>query len=152
MDDLARSWRLLLIAFAACSPAKGEPVGVSHGGAEHEALADASTPTAMLDGFPATFRTTWTKIGARIPSEHGQFTVDVYTEGHARYAEDLFAANANAGVYLIERSDAGGARFAVTDATGHAIGDTASDAGASLEACTRCHAGARDAVFPIASP
>lgn len=149
MDDFDRARRPLLIALfalAACSPAKREPVGVSNGGVlEHEAEAGASN-APPLAGLPSDFRTTWNKLAARIPSEHGRFTADVYEHEHAKWAEDLFVADAGAGVYLIDRSD-GGTRFAIADSQGKTVAD--GDAGA-LEACTRCHAGARDGViFPI---
>jgi hypothetical protein len=130
---------------AACSPAKREPVGVSNGGGLEHEQPDASVNAPPLPGLPGDFRSTWNKLGARIPSEHGRFAADVYEHDHARWAEDLFLADASAGIYLIDRSD-GGVRYAIGDPQGRTIAD--GDAGA-LEACARCHTNARDVIFPI---
>ena len=154
MDDLVRSRRLLLIvaslvASGACSPAKREPVGVSNGGAiEHTSEDDAGVDAAPLEGLPKDFRSTWNRIGLHVASEHGRFVADVYEHDHVAYAEDLFLGDASAGVYLLERGGPahdGGVRFAVADERGRTVAD--GDAG--VEACTRCHAGARDAVFDV---
>ena len=150
MDALLRSRRLLLIVTlgvtsAACSPAKREPVGVSNGGAiEHERDAEVVSNAPPLAGLPPDFRATWNRIGLHIASEHGRFTADVYEHDHAAWAEDLFLADASAGVYLLEKGDAG-IRFAVADERGRTVAD--GDAG--VESCTRCHAGARDSVFDV---
>jgi cytochrome c553 len=101
----------------------------------------------MLAGLPPDFRATWNKVGSRILSEHDRFTADVY-ETDGGWAEDLSLRDASAGVYLLEKGEAG-ARFAIADPQGHAVADSRDDAGPSLAACARCHAGARDAVFPI---
>jgi hypothetical protein len=145
VDDLVRSRRLLLIVtLVACSPAKREPVGVSNGGApEHSQETEAGANAPPLAGLPPDFRTTWNRIGLRIASEHGRFTADVYRD-HEAWAEDLFLADASTGVYLLERGDAG-VRFAVADDHGRTVAD--GDAG--VEACTRCHSGARDWVFDV---
>lgn len=150
MDDLARSWRILLIAAAiACGPRTHlAPVGVSRGGqGDHGSAEELDAATPMLVGLPRDFRATWKKTGTRIVSEHDRFVADVYAD-HSAYIEDLFASDAGAGVYLIERSDAG-LRFAVADVHGAALADSALDAGASVEACVRCHANARDGIYPI---
>ena len=150
MDDLARGRRLLLIAIAiaACSPAKGEPVGVSNGGAHEHAVPEASSAIASsLDGLPADFRTSFHAVARGVRSEHGGMSADVY-ESDAKWAEDLSSGDAGVGIYLLEHRD-GGVRFAVADARGRAVADDAADAGPSLEACTRCHASAPDEVFPI---
>jgi hypothetical protein len=102
----------------------------------------------MLSGLPADFRTSWTKIGSRILSEHERFTADVYANGADRFAEGLFSADASAGTYLLEHQDAG-IRFAIADPEGRTIADTAQDAGPSLQPCTRCHASAPNSVFPV---
>ena len=138
-----------MIAIAACSPAKGEPVGVSNGGAhEHDVAAPEPTSIASsLAGLPADFRKSFHAIAQGVRSEHGGMTADVY-EGGASWAEDLSAGDAGVGVYLLEHRD-GGVRFAVADAHGRAVADDAADAGPSLEACARCHSGAPDEVFPI---
>jgi hypothetical protein len=151
VDDLARGWRFLLIAFAfACSPAKGEPVGVSNGGTHEHALDAAPTSTGpALAGLPADFRTSFRAVAKGVVSEHGAMSADVY-ERDASWAEDLAANDAGVGVYFLEHRD-GGVRFAVGDSRGHTVADDDSDAGPSLEACRRCHAGApEDFVFPIA--
>jgi len=133
------------VILAGCSPAKGEPVGVSHGGAiEHDHIDDAGTDAPPLTGLPPDFRTTWNRVGLHITSEHGRFVADVYEHDHASYAEDLFLGDASAGVYLLERGDAG-VRFAVADPQGRTVAD--SDAG--TESCTRCHSGARNFVFDV---
>ena len=150
MDDLARGRRLLLIAICgACSPAKGEPVGVSNGGAHEHAVA-TTEPTSIaptLAGLPADFRTRFHAVARGVRSEHGGMTADVY-ESEADWAEDLSSGDAGVGVYLLEHRD-GGVRFAVADGRGRAVADDAADAGSSLEPCARCHAGAPDEVFPI---
>jgi hypothetical protein len=153
VDDLVRSRRLLLIVtLAACSPAScgrasratREPVGVSNGGAiEHTSEAEAGTSAPPLAGLPPDFRSTWSRIGMHVASEHGRFTADVYRD-HEAWAEELFLADASAGVYLLERGDAG-IRFAVADERGRTVAD--GDAG--VESCTRCHSGARDWVFDV---
>jgi cytochrome c553 len=102
----------------------------------------------MLVGLPRDFRATWNKTGTRIVSEHDRFVADVYADHSNAYIEDLFAGDAGAGLYLIERSDAG-LRFAVADLRGAAMADSALDAGASVEACVRCHANARDGIYPV---
>ena len=104
----------------------------------------------MLAGLPADFRTSWKRIASRVSSEHERVIADVYAEGDARFAEDLRWNDAGVGVYLLERTDAG-TRFAVADELGHTIADSALDAGPSVEACARCHAGARGGVFPVTS-
>jgi hypothetical protein len=154
VDLLARSRRLLLttalvLSSGACSPAgKLGPVGVSgEGTAERTHALEAGAPMPMLPGLPADFRSTWNKVGAHVTSEHGRFVADVYENAQTRFIEDLYAGDAGTGIYLIERSDAGAARFAVADTNGHTVADT--DAGASVEPCVRCHAGARDLIFPI---
>jgi hypothetical protein len=148
VDALVRSRRLLLIVtLVACSPAKREPVGVSNGGAiEHDKESEAGVNAPPLAGLPPDFRTTWNRIGLHVVSEHGRFTADVYEHDHASWAEDLFLGDAGAGVYLLEKTDAG-IRFAVADDHGRTVAD--GDAGASLEPCARCHANARDAVFDV---
>ncbi len=121
------------------------PVGVSNGGKDdriHGADASAAGPTLDVDVVHG-----WKKIATHMTSEHGRFAADVYSNA-PDYAEDLFEGDASAGVYLIERGDAG-LRFAVADARGHIVGDTSLDAGASLEACVRCHRNARDSIFPL---
>lgn len=75
-----------------------------------------------------------------VVSEHGRFTADVYRD-HESWAEDLFLADASAGVYLLDKSDAAGVRFAVADDHGRMVAD--GDAGASLDPCVRCHSNAR---------
>ncbi len=147
MDDLARGWRLLLIAACACSPAKGEPVGVSNGGggARHDEVADAATTATTLAGLPRDFRTRFRAVARGLASEHGGLRADVYDDEDARWAEDLFAGDAGVGVYLLEKRD-GGVRFAVADPRGAAVADDDADGGPSLEACARCHAGR---VFPV---
>jgi cytochrome c553 len=152
VDALVRSRRLLLIvaplvAFAACSPAKREPVGVSNGGAiEHGSEGEAGANNAPpLAGLPPDFRATWSRVGLHVASEHGRFVADVYRD-HESWAEDLYFGDAGAGVYLLEHGDAG-VRFAVADERGRTVAD--GDAGASLDACVRCHAGARDSVFDV---
>ena len=128
----------------ACSPAKREPVGVSNGGAiERSSEPEAGASAAPLPGLPPDFRAKWNRVGLRLASEHGRFTADVYRD-HESWAEDLFLGDAGAGVYLLERGDAG-VRFAVADDHGRTVAD--GDAG--VEACTRCHAGARDSVFDL---
>jgi hypothetical protein len=67
----------------------------------------------------------------------------VYRDREA-WAEDLFLADASAGVYLLEKGDAG-IRFAVADDHGRTVAD--GDAG--VAACVRCHSGARDSVFDV---
>ena len=67
-------------------------------------------------------------------------TADVF-RGDASFAEDLFAGDAGQGIYLLEQTDAG-TRFGVADPGGHAIV-------APVDLCARCHASARDGVFPI---
>jgi len=123
-------------------------VGVSNGGALEPEAKDAGIDAPPLPGLPLDFRTTWNKIGARIPSEHGRFVADVYEHDHARWAEDLFLADASAGIYLIDR-EGGAVRFAIGDPQGRTIAD--GDAGV-LEPCARCHANARDIIFPIVPP
>ena len=147
MDALVRNRRLLLICFvAACSPAKREPVGVSNGGAiEHTSEAEAGVNAPPLVGLPPDFRTTWNRVGMHVASEHGRFLADVYRHDES-WAEDLFLADASAGVYLLDKSDAG-VRFAVADDHGRTVAD--GDAGASLEPCVRCHGNARDWVFDV---
>jgi hypothetical protein len=153
VDDLVRSWRFLLVAataVAACGVAgKRDPVGVSNGGAaEHVDGGELGVlATAPLVGLPSDFRATWKRVAERVVSEHGRFAADVYTNADGSYAEDLFVGDAGAGVYLIERGDAG-VRFAVADPRGRSIADDATDAGASLEPCVRCHRGATNAIFP----
>jgi hypothetical protein len=149
VDALVRSRRLLLIGlFAACSPAKREPVGVSNGGAiEHASEAEAGVNAPPLAGLPPDFRAKWNRVGMRVTSEHGRFVADVYRD-HESWAEDLFLADASAGVYLLDKSDAG-VRFAVADDHGRTVADTDTDAGASIEPCVRCHANARDWVFDV---
>ncbi len=135
---------------SACGPArKLAPVGVSAAGAgDREHMVDGAAPTAMLAGLPPNFRTTWTHVGTRIASEHGRFLADAYEDGHVHFAEDLFEGDAGAGVYLIERTDAG-PRFAVADVQGGTVADSALDAGPSVEACVRCHANATGSVYPV---
>jgi hypothetical protein len=163
VDALDRSWRLLLILLAGCPHgSKLGPVGVSGGGSDHEHEVDATTLAPVLEGLPLDFRTRWNKIGSRVASEHERFTADVYEEGQRRYIEDLSVGDAAAGFYLLERGDAvagsaeGGTaqtpqrvRFAVADERGRFVADVTIDGGPSLEACVRCHANARDSVYPI---
>ncbi len=101
----------------------------------------------MLVGLPPDFRAKWKKTAGHVTSEHGRFVADVYA-GETGFIEDLFLGDAGAGVYLIERSNAG-LRFAVADPRGMSVADSSLDAGASLEACARCHANARDGIYPI---
>jgi hypothetical protein len=102
----------------------------------------------MLAGLPPDFRAKWQKTAEHITSEHGRFVADVFADGQRAYIEDLFLGDAGAGVYLLERTDAG-LRFAVADPRGTSVADSALDAGASVEACARCHANARDGVYPL---
>ena len=145
MDALVRSRRLfLIVTLVACSPAKREPVGVSNGGAiEHSSETEAGANAPPLEGLPPDFRTKWNRVGLRVTSEHGRFVADVYRD-HESWAEDLFLADASAGVYLLEHDD-GGVRFAVADDHGRTVAD--GDAG--VEPCVRCHSGARDFVFDV---
>lgn len=98
-----------------------------------------------LSGLPPDFRTTWNRVGLHVVSEHGRFTADVYRD-HESWAEDLFLGDAGAGVYLLEKTDAG-IRFAVADDHGRTVAD--GDAGASVDTCVRCHSNARDWVFDV---
>ena len=107
---------------------------------------EAGANAPPLAGLPPDFRTTWNRIGLHVASEHGRFTADVYDHDHSAWAEDLFLGDAGAGVYLLEKTDAG-IRFAVADDHGRTVAD--GDAGAGLEPCARCHAGARDGVFDV---
>jgi len=121
---------------------------VSNGGSDfgHDAR-DASADAAALSGLPSDFRARWPKLATRFTSEHGRLTADVYARD-ASFAEDLFAGDAGVGTYLLETSDAG-VRFGVADPAGHAVADTADDAGPTLSLCARCHASARGGVFPV---
>jgi hypothetical protein len=136
----------------ACGPAsKLAPVGVSGSrDNDRERLDQAGAAAPMLAGLPADFRTTWTKTAGLALSEHGRFTAEVYEDKPAgvRFAEDLFIGDAGIGVYLIERTDAG-VRFAVGDPRGAVVADSTFDAGASVEACVRCHANARGSIYPV---
>jgi hypothetical protein len=124
-------------------------MGVSRGGVDdRENEGDASLPSTMLAGLPTDFRTVWKKTASRVASEHERIIADVYDDSETRFAEDLFWGDAGVGVYLIEHMD-GGTRFAVGDERGRTVADSALDAGPSVEACVRCHAGARDAIFPV---
>ena len=60
----------------------------------------------------------------------------------------LYVGDAGAGAYLLEPTDAA-IRYAIADEHGRTVADSAEDAGPSLEACVRCHAGARYGVFPL---
>ncbi len=126
----------------ACSPAKREPVGVSNGGRDRDRVVDAGLADApMLEGLPADFRASWKRVGDHIASEHGRFVADVY-QGDASFAEDLFVADAGAGVYLIARASDGGVRYGVADVRGHLVAE-------GVELCARCHRDApHDAIFP----
>lgn len=150
MDHLDRSRRGLLIgtlALSACSPVKGPPVGVSHDRAEPAfEMRDAATVAPALRGLPRDFRTRWTRVAARVLSEHGGMTADVYAHAGS-FAEELSAGDAGVGVYLLETSDAG-ARFGVADVSGRSVADSAGDRGPSLAPCARCHAQAPGGVFP----
>jgi hypothetical protein len=137
-----------VVLACACSPAKGEPVGVSHDATAKQRASRDAGATAPLAGLPADFRRAWPRVGARVASEHGRFAADVYRHDQGRWAEDLFAGDAGVGVYLLERGDSG-VRFAVADPRGRVVADSAADAGPSLAPCARCHAGAKDEVYPV---
>jgi hypothetical protein len=170
VDAVVRNRPVLLIGLglglAACSPAKGTPVGLSTGGAEDGGGPGAAASSVPLARVPADFRTSWTRSGGRIVSEHGQLAADVYGDsvacaavmhdqpmtGACRFVEDLYRGDAGVGVYLLEHSDAG-TRFAVAQPVGRTLADDAWDGGsAALDPCARCHAEApRAGVFPIPS-
>ena len=107
---------------------------MSNGGAiEHSSESEAGVNNAPpLAGLPPDLRTTWNRIGLHVASEHGRFTADVYEHDHAAWAEDLSLGDASAGVYLLERGDAG-VRFAVADDHGRTVADGDADAGPSVE-------------------
>jgi hypothetical protein len=166
VDHLARSGRLLLIVTLAwCAPpVKRAPVGVSTGGANHTPLDFAAPDAAPLDRLPDDFRARWNKASPRFRSEHGRFFAELYADSapcadalHGRalpdkctFVEDLFLGDAGAGVYLLERGDAG-SRFAIGDTHQRTLADDARDAGtSSLDACARCHREApRSGVFAL---
>jgi len=162
-----------MLAIAACSPARQQPVGASQGGAsESSQRAPGPPPAPPLAGLPPEFRTSWTPLGAARPSEHGggRFEALVFAnaEGASAWAKggeptvgSIFVAElldtatdggkTTAGIYLIERRE-GGYRFAAADGTGRTLTDAADDAGAGTTAalCVRCHAESmRRPLFPL---
>ncbi|HEX7600167.1 MAG TPA: hypothetical protein VF316_01130, partial [Polyangiaceae bacterium] len=181
VDDVLRNRRVLLtrwalalpiLAVAACSPARQQPVGASQGGAESSLRAPGPPPAPPLAGLPPEFRTSWTPLGAARRSEHGggRFEALVFANAEGAsawikggeptvgsiFVDELLdtatdGGKTTAGIYLIERRE-GGYRFAAADGTGRTLTDAADDAGAGTTAalCIRCHAESmRRPLFPL---
>jgi hypothetical protein len=132
-----------VVASAACSPAgKREPVGVSNGGGDRMRIVDAGISDAPnVEGLPEDFRATWKRAAEHVTSEHERLIADVYENGDASVAEDLFWGDAGVGVFLIAHED-GGVRYAVGDARGRVVSG-------NIEGCARCHRDAPHEIFPF---
>lgn len=165
MDDVVRNRRLLLrgtLAFAllvaACSPARGEPVGVSQGGKDDPLLRDAGGPTnrSPLAGLPPDYQTKLHPVAHVAKSEHlGGAPAIVWADdegqaalvrgsappANALFVEEILGPKTADGgsttlaIYLLA-IEGGSPRFGAGDA--HALTTLDDDAGTSL--CARCHA------------
>ncbi len=158
MRATARLGLCFLVA-AACSPARGEPVGVSQGGKEEPwgREAGAAPQRAPLAGLPKDFRATLKPVLRVAKSEHlGGAPAVVWadeageaalTRGSAAPDKALFveelggpsvgdAGAVPVALYLLA-IEGGTARFGAADAKGLA---TLDDEGKATSACARCHA------------
>jgi hypothetical protein len=148
-----------LVVAAACSPARGEPVGVSHGGNDAPWARDAGEPAprAPLAILPPDFRAKLRRVTELPKSEHlggapavlwadeagaASFASGAAAPEKALFVEELAGpATADGGttpiaLYVLA-IDAGGARFGAADPKGVA---TLDDEGKGGSACARCHA------------
>lgn len=161
----------LCVALAACSPARGEPVGVSQGGKDDVWVKDAAAPVKAppLAGLPSDFRTSLHRVGRIATSEHqngvsailwaddaGQLALargSAVAEKAIFVEEILGPAAADGGttttaIYLLS-TEGSNARFGVADPRGMTVQD---DEGTGGSLCARCHAEAPRAPMWVTRP